>query len=240
MKRNRFPVNYEGCISIFCDPAALSPSFGAWREILEMDNVYGAFGIHPHNATYYTDQVEERILECLKHPKAVAWGECGLDYFKMNSKKEDQVAAFERQIQCAVAISKPIVIHSRSAAKETLEIMRKYLPPNHPAHYHCFGDDAETAKQLITTFENVFIGLTGSITFDNSSRLRNIVRDVIPLNRILLETDGPYLTPQGFQSRVNYSASIVDIAKTIANLKGVTSDEVFIAARENTKKCFSI
>jgi len=94
MKKHPFPSNYEGCISVFCDPAGLSPSFGMWNELLGIDGVYGAFGIHPHNASYYDDQVEGRIFECLKHPKAVAWGECGLDYFKMNSKKRRPTICF--------------------------------------------------------------------------------------------------------------------------------------------------
>lgn len=92
-----------------------------WRDLVEQNpKVYAAFGIHPHNAKYYNDSVEERLLECLKHQKAVAWGECGLDYAKNNSEPEVQRACFRRQLVLAVELKKPIVVHSRDAVNDTL------------------------------------------------------------------------------------------------------------------------
>jgi len=137
-------------------------------------------------------------------------------------------------------LHKPIVVHSRDAAEDTIAILRQNMPPDHPVHYHCFGDDGETAKTLLTSFPNLYIGLTGSITFENSRKVREVVRDIIPLERILLETDGPYLTPQGMHAHVNHPGSILFIAQTIADLKKVTIDEVLAKARENTQKCYSI
>lgn len=113
LQKNKISNKLEGVISVFCDPAALSPSFGTWQEQLQTDIIYGIFGIHPHNAKYYSDSVEEKIIECLKHPKAVAWGEMGLDFFKDISPREVQLTAFEKQLKKAVELSKPIVIHSR-------------------------------------------------------------------------------------------------------------------------------
>jgi len=237
----RYPANYEGCISIFCDPGALSPSFGLWQDLLNgPDNVYGAFGIHPHHANYYTDQVEERIKECLKHPRAVAWGECGLDFYKDISKREAQMEAFARQIQCAVSLKKPLVIHSRAAEEETLDLLRKHLPKEHPTHLHCFNDGVVYAKKILEEFSNVFFGITGVITFADSDRLRGIVRDILPLDRILLETDSPYLAPKDSYSKVNHSGNIPAIAKCIADLKAVSLDEVYTITRFNTNRCFSI
>jgi len=236
--RNNFPPNYEGCIAVYCDSAAFSPSLGTWQEQLAQDNIYGVFGMHPHNAKYYTDQVEERIVECLKHPKAVAWGETGLDYHVMNSDKEVQKQVFTRQVLRAVELGKPIVVHSRDSGDDTYEILKGFLPPEHSVHVHCFTDGADVARKLVAEFPNLFFGFTGVITFND--KLHRIIRDVVPLDRILLETDAPYLTPRGANTPVNHPGNIPFVAQTIANLKGTTIHKVFEAARENTKKCYGI
>jgi len=236
---NHFPPNYEGCIAIYCDSAAFSPSLATWQDHLALDNVYGVFGMHPHNAKYYNDQVEERIVECLQHPKAVAWGETGLDYKVMNSDKEIQKNIFARQIVRAVELNKPLVVHSRDAGDDTHAILKDLLPSSHPVHVHCFTDSPEVALKMIADFSNLFFGLTGVITYKDDS-IRSIVKDIIPLDRILLETDGPYLTPKGATSKINHPGNVPYVAQAIANLKGISIDEVFVAARENTKNCYGI
>merc|ERR1712228_419145 len=115
----KYPQNLEYVVNVFCDPAAFSPSFGTFSELLKNDWIYGAFGLHPHSAKYYTESVENRIIECLKHKKAIAWGEIGLDYAKMNSKKDDQIKAFKRQVLKAVELQLPIIVHSRLSEDDT-------------------------------------------------------------------------------------------------------------------------
>eukprot|EP01111_Echinosteliopsis_oligospora_P011274 TRINITY_DN3683_c0_g1_i1.p1 TRINITY_DN3683_c0_g1~~TRINITY_DN3683_c0_g1_i1.p1 ORF type:complete len:240 (-),score=59.56 TRINITY_DN3683_c0_g1_i1:158-877(-) len=161
----RFPANYEGVISVHCDPAAFSPSLCTWRDQLELPDVYGAFGIHPHNAKYYTDQLEERITEAILHPKAVGWGETGLDYHGMRSEKEVQKTIFARQILKAVEFDKALIVHSRDASEDTFLVLKEFLPVHHPVHIHCFSDGAEEAKRLMDNFTNLFIGFTGNITY---------------------------------------------------------------------------
>jgi TatD DNase family protein len=238
-RASHFPANYEGSIAIFCDSAAFSPSLGTWQEQLGEDNVYGVFGMHPHNAKYYTDQVEERITECLKHPKAVAWGETGLDYHVMNSDKDTQKQVFARQILRAVELNKPIVVHSRNAGDDTYAILKDLLPPTHPVHVHCFTDSPEVAVKMIADFPNLFFGFTGVITY-NDEALRGIVRDIVPIDRILLETDAPYLTPKGANSKVNHPGFIPLVAQAIATLKGIPIKEVYVVTRANTKRCYGI
>jgi len=233
------PANFGGMISIFCDPTALSPSFGTWRELLNHEKVWGAFGIHPHNAKYYNDSVEQRIEECLKHPKAVAWGECGLDFFKNISPKDAQEEAFIKQVVKAVEVGKPIVIHSRNAEKETYDILKKFAPKDWPMHVHCFNDSKEQAIKLLKDFSKLYIGVTGAITFHNAGALCDCIKSVVPLERILLETDAPYMAPSPIKG-ICHSGYIPLIAEKLANLKGVSISDVFLSARENTKQMYGV
>jgi len=116
--------------------------------------VYGAFGLHPHNAKYYDDNLEKRIEQCIVEagPKAVAWGETGLDYHYNHSTKEQQQIAFRRQILKAVELKKPLVIHSREAEDDTFQIMKDLLPADHPCHIHCFTDSKAQAERLLANF----------------------------------------------------------------------------------------
>jgi TatD DNase family protein len=111
---------------------SFSPSFGTWSELLSHATVWGAFGLHPHHAKYYTDDMELKIRECLKHPRAIAWGETGLDFFKNNSPREAQITAFSRQIIAAVELGKPLVVHSRDAARETIDTLGLLLSDSLP------------------------------------------------------------------------------------------------------------
>jgi len=224
----------DGLVSVFCDPAAFAPSLATWQEQLLVPTIYGIFGIHPHNAKYYNDGLEERIVECLKHPKAVAWGEIGLDFVKNVSPADVQINVFRRQAKKAAELGKPVVIHSRHAEKETLQILKECFPKDYKIHVHCFGESADHAKQLMTEFPNLFIGLTGSITFSNSDSLRFAVQS-IPIERILLETDGPYMAPAPLpKGTVAHPGHIPLIAQYIANVKQIDLDTLLLQVRKNT------
>jgi TatD DNase family protein len=239
-QKQPFPPNFEACVSVFCDPAAFS-SFGMWRELLEHKQVYGAFGIHPHNAKYYSDAIEEKIVECLKHPKAVAWGECGLDYHYKHSPRDVQRQVFARQLQIASLHEVPIVVHSRDAFQDTFDIMKEHMDQKACVHIHCFGDTAEQAQQYLDYFPNAYIGITGAVTFASADQLRDVVK-AVPLDRMVVETDGPYMPPAGAKPRVrnNHPGLIPYVVHQIAKVKGATTDDVLIAVREATKAMYGI
>eukprot|EP01124_Arcella_intermedia_P018346 TRINITY_DN25292_c0_g1_i1.p1 TRINITY_DN25292_c0_g1~~TRINITY_DN25292_c0_g1_i1.p1 ORF type:complete len:300 (-),score=73.44 TRINITY_DN25292_c0_g1_i1:45-878(-) len=237
LQKHKLPHNYEGCISIFCDPVAFS-SLGDWENLLQNKGVWGAFGCHPHNAKYYNESLKERIINCMSHPKAVAWGETGLDYHYNNSPPEVQRSAFIDQIQCAVAFNKPLIVHSRDAEKDTYDILKGYCPKDHLIHIHCFGDSRGQAEKLLKEFPNLYFGFTGAITYSNSN-LRNIIANVIPLERIVLETDAPYMTPRPAQG-VCHPGHIPIIAQEIAALKAVPLEKLYAVTRQNTKTLYNI
>jgi len=237
--KKHFPDNFAGCISIYCDPAALSPSLSTYGEQLANDQVFGAFGIHPHNAKYYNESVEQRICEALTHPKAVAWGECGLDFHYNHSEKDIQLQVFEKQLIKAKELMKPIIIHAREAETETYNLLKKTLPVDHRIHMHCFNDSPEFAKKILLEWPNMFIGITGVITYNNAKQLKEVVTNILPLDRLLLETDAPYMTPRPAQG-VCHPGHIPNIASAIAELKQTSLEIVLDNARKNTTKMYGI
>eukprot|EP01083_Nonionella_stella_P298062 1011974_1 len=231
------PANFQCCVAIFSDPASFSPSFASWPDHLKHSGIFGAFGMHPHNAQYYSDALEERIIECLQHEKAVALGEIGLDFQKNRSGKDIQKSVFRRQLRLAVACDKPVVIHSRRAEEDTVAMLKEELPKNHRIHIHCFNGSASYATQLMECFPNLFFGVTGCITFQNANELRRVVKDVIPIERLLLETDGPYMKPTHSthpRDRCSHPGHIPIIALSIAKLKTLSLDKVLQQTRQNT------
>lgn len=217
----------------------MSPSLGTYTDQLADPQVYGAFGIHPHSAKFYNDALEQRIVAALAHPKAVAWGECGLDYHYNHSPQQEQRQVFARQIRMAVSLKKPLIVHSREAEKDTLELLRTNMPLDWLVHIHSFNDSAEYLQQLLATFPRAFIGITGAITFEDARQLREIVAKFLPLDRLLLETDAPYMAPRPNKGP-SHPGHIPAIAQCIAQLKGVTVHEVMNAARKNTKTMYGI
>jgi len=238
LQKHRMPHNFEGCISNFCDAAAFS-SLGLWEDLLQNNQIWGAFGLHPHNAKYYTDVLVERIVKCLQHPRAVAWGEMGLDYHYNHSAQQQQKDVFISQAKKAVELKKPIVVHSREADNDTFAILKQNVPGDWAIHMHCFDGDTTQAIRLLKDFSNLYIGVTGVLTFTNAENLRSVVRDIIPLDRLLLETDGPYLTPKPYKG-VCHPGFIPCVASQVAKLKNVTLEETYTVIRDNTKKMYKI
>jgi len=236
----RYPPNFEYVINSFSDPASLSPSFNTYTDLLKDECIYASFGIHPHSAQHYDDKRENIIIELMKHPKTVAWGETGLDFFKNRSPREQQLIAFQRQLLQAVKCKKAVVVHSRSAPMETYNILKR-APKDWPIHLHCFHDSVDHAKKLLMDFSNLFIGVTGAITFSSAGDLRRVVAE-IPLDHLLLETDGPYMAPRQANAAkgVCHSGMIPFIAEEIAQLKGVHIDRVYQQTRANVKRVYGI
>lgn len=239
--RMKYPDNFEGCISSFCDPAAFS-SFGNWEELLKEDKVWGTFGIHPHNAKYYNDKLETAISTCLSHPKCVAYGEIGLDYSQHSpSDTGTQKSILRHQLQQAVMFHKPVVIHCRDAYDDLLEILTSSLPSDYQVHLHCYSGAQEVAKRFMDHFPNLYIGITANVTYPKLKNVHNTVA-ILPLNRLVLETDAPYMLPDNLPKSYRWSNSsmILNVAKEISIIKGTPLDEILESARANTKALYGI
>ncbi|KAF7249717.1 putative deoxyribonuclease TATDN2, partial [Varanus komodoensis] len=189
-----FPEEFQGCIADFCDPRNLNNFL--WEELLKEDMVWGAFGCHPHFARYYTDLHERNLLQAMRHPKAVAFGEIGLDYsYKCSTEVPKQQKVFERQLNLAVSLRKPLVIHCRDADDDLLQIMKKCVPKDYKIHRHCFTGRYGVIEPLLEYFPNLTVGFTALLTYPSANEARESVRK-IPLNRIVVETDAPYFLPR--------------------------------------------
>lgn len=236
-----FPDKFEGCVTTFCDPAAFS-SFGLWEDLISQNNVWGTFGCHPHNAQYYNETLEAKIIQCLEHPKAIALGEIGLDYSKRSeSKPEIQQEVLKKQASWAVTLGKPIVIHCRDAEDDVFKILQDTVPLDWKIHLHCYTGSSSFALKFLQTFKNLYIGITGVVTFAKANDARELAFD-IPLDRLLLETDAPYFVPVEVakDNKWSHPGMVIYVAKKIAEIKKISIDEVLEAARANTKVMYNI
>ncbi|XP_058960888.2 putative deoxyribonuclease TATDN2 [Pocillopora verrucosa] len=240
--RYPFPPNFEGCITTFCDPAAFS-SFGTWYDVLSEESVWGTFGCHPHNAKYYNDELEAKIIQCLDHPKAIALGEVGLDYSShCTSPPEVQKEVFTRQANWAVTLEKPLVVHCRDAETDTLEILKSCLPQDWRIHLHCYTGSSAFATRFFREFPNLFIGMTAVVTFAKATNIHELAFDV-PLEKLLLETDAPYFVPSQVADKHNKFSNpgmAIFTAQRIAEIKGVALEEVLETVRKNTARVYGI
>ena len=246
-KTQNYPKNFDGCITTFCDPAAFSSSFGMWSELLAEPNVWGTFGIHPHNAKYYYSsgvELEDKLLKCLEHPKCVAFGEIGLDYSEHSpSDSQTQRKIFEHQLQLALPFNKPLVLHCRDAEEELHHILSKHVPSEWFIHLHCFTGSPQTAKRFLDDFPNLYLGMCGNVTNQRQVNVRQVASDV-PLGRLLIETDAPYMTPYNLpkasRCRFSHPALAFYVAKEIARLKKADLVDVLSTVRENTTVVYGV
>ena len=198
------------------------------------DFVYAAVGYHPESVDNGTCFDERQMLKLIKENKVVAIGEIGLDYYWDTTFKEKQIEMFERQLQFAAAHSLPVIIHDREAHADTLQLIKKHKPKG---VLHCFSGSVEMAKEVVEL--GLYIGVGGVVTFKNSKKIVEVIKE-LPLERILLETDAPYLAPEPFRGKLNRSDYIEFVAKKIAEIKNVDYEQVLLQTTENTKKLFNI
>lgn len=198
------------------------------------DFVYAAVGYHPESVDNGTCFDERQMLKLIKEKKVVAIGEIGLDYYWDTTFKENQIEIFERQLLFAAAHSLPVIIHDREAHADTLQLIKKHKPKG---VLHCFSGSVEMAKEVVGL--GLYIGVGGVVTFKNSKKIVEVIKE-IPLERILLETDAPYLAPEPFRGKLNRSDYIEFVAKRIAEIKNVDYEQVLLQTTENTKKLFNI
>ena len=207
------------------------------KEVLEMlgkyNFMYGTLGIHPESVEEYTQEDLDFIEEHINDEKIVAIGEIGLDYYWVKDNKEKQKELFEAQLKLAEKLNKPVVIHSREATQDTIEILGKY---NVRGVIHSFSGSYETACIYIKM--GFLLGVNGVITFKNCN-LKDVISR-IDLSNIILETDSPYLTPVPFRGQKNDPTHVYDVAKFVADLKGVSVEELSKITNDNIKRVFDI
>ncbi len=202
------------------------------------DFVYAAVGVHPENV-YELDDSKLLWLRDKSHdPKAVAIGEIGLDYhYPDNPDRDTQIKWFRAQLRLALEEKLPVVIHSRDAAADTMEIMKEAASKGIVADIHCYSYSPEQALEYVKM--GFYIGVGGVVTFKNGKKLKQTV-DKIPLDRILLETDCPYMAPEPFRGSRNSSVYLPYVVKAIADIKGVTPQEVIDITEQNARKFYGI
>jgi len=200
------------------------------------DGLYATVGIHPHNASQFDQNVLDELRKLSEHPKVVAIGEIGLDYYRNLSRRKAQRKAFEAQLSLAEELELPVVIHDREAHKDILEILANFRRGTNCV-MHCFSGSKEMAEQCVES--GFYISFAGPVTFPNSSKLQAIARWV-DLNKILLETDSPWLAPQEMRGKRNEPAFLPFIARKIAELKKISLAELAEATTKSAKQLFQL
>ncbi len=200
-------------------------------------NIYAAVGVHPHDTKEWEKEWLEKIEELAKHPKVVAIGEIGLDYYYDFSPREIQIEALKAQLDLALKLNLPVIIHNREASDDIMEIFRSYKDTPLRAQFHCFAGSKNDAKELIQMGH--FISFAGNLTFKKSDNLREIAAS-IQIDNMLLETDSPFLTPEPFRGKRNEPAYIVHTAKKLAEVQDLSFDDITRTTSYSAYKLFGI
>ncbi|MBE6038530.1 MAG: TatD family deoxyribonuclease [Anaerofustis stercorihominis] len=203
------------------------------------DFFYAAVGMHPHDSKDYTDKFEELIKKLAKEEKVVAIGEIGLDFYYDNSPRDIQREIFIRQIHLADELDLPIIIHSRDASEETYKILKEHLKNPKGAVLHSFSQSTEMLKKYLALDKNIHFSISGPVTFKNARALTEMVPN-IPLERIFIETDCPYLTPVPFRGKRNNPTYVAYVADKLSELYGRTTEEIADITAENAMRFFGI
>lgn len=203
----------------------------------EYDYIFATTGVHPHSA----DQMSEEVLIGIDHfaenDKVVAIGETGLDYFYMNSEKEVQIDSFTEHIRLGKKHNLPIIIHVRNADQDMIEILTKESAADTPGVIHCFTGDYDTAKKYLDL--GFYISFSGIVTYKRSEELREAAKK-IPKDKILIETDSPYLAPVPHRGKPNEPSYVKHVAETISNVRGISFEEIAEITKANAEKLFRI
>lgn len=219
------------------------PHSGAFERAVDLaekyKEVYAAVGVHPHDAKLFDDAAEQRLLSLVqKSERVIAWGEIGLDYHYDHSPPEVQREIFTRQLRLARAQDLPVVIHSREADDDTIAILREELTEYARAGVlHCFGGSLAMAQAAIEL--GFFISFAGNLTFKKAEDLRDVARH-LPLDRLLIETDCPYLTPIPFRGKRNEPARVVETARCLGALHNKELEEIGRITSENFTRLFRV
>ncbi len=199
--------------------------------------VFGAAGVHPHEADTMDDDSLTKIAEFSKHPKIKAIGEIGLDYYYDSSPRDTQRFWFSQQVDLAVQLDLPIIIHDRDAHADTMDILRKHDVKKIGGVFHCYTGSAEMAKEVLGM--NLYIAFGGSLTFKKAQKPIEVAKSV-PIERIVIETDCPYLTPEPHRGKRNDSTYLKYVAEKLAEVKQMSVEDVIKITAENAKNVFRI
>ena len=217
-------VGHALCVSVTLDkfPEVLSLAE-------QFENFYASVGVHPDYEDIDEPTVKQ-LVALAQHPKVVAIGETGLDYFRLTGDLEWQRMRFRTHIRAAIQCAKPLIIHTRSAADDTLRIMQEEGAKQVGGVMHCFTESLEVALKAIEM--GFYISFSGIVTFKNATQLKAVAQ-AIPLDKMLVETDSPYLAPMPFRGKINQPSYVKYVAQEIANLRGISLDEVMQATTDN-------
>ena len=207
------------------------------RPCTRLSCIYAALGLHPHNAKTDDARIFDFIKESVRNDKVVALGEMGLDFFKNWSPQQDQIRCFHEQLAMARELKLPVIIHDRDAHAETVRILKEEQAGEVGGVIHCFSGDYQMAADCMDM--GFYISIPGTITFKNATVLHDVVKK-LPLDRILIETDAPFLTPHPFRGKRNEPAYVRYVAEKIAEIKELPLAEVARATTQNAKTLFSL
>ena len=212
-------------------------SFKTIKEILNRDEIiYGTFGIHPHEVKNNKISLDYILKEIVENKKIIGVGETGLDFHYNNSEKSEQIDSFNKHIQASLQLDIPLIVHSRNAEKEILEIFQNFKNKKLKILMHCFTGSKDFAKKLLN-FDTYF-SASGIITFKNSTELQETFK-FLPLEKLLIETDSPYLSPEPNRGKKNEPSFVIHTAKKLADIKNISSDDLIKKTTFNFENLFN-
>ena len=227
----------EQGVELIINPGCtLESSQGAVALAERFPHVYAAVGVHPSDCHTWSEQVQDSLRQLAKHPKVKAIGEVGLDYYwKDNAPADLQKEVFVKQMEIAQQTKLPVIVHNRDAHKDTLDIVRQFKDV--PGVYHCYAGSIEDAKVLVKM--DWMLSFTGVITFKNARKAIETAQTV-PLERIVIETDCPFMAPEPFRGKRNNPALVYRMAEKIAELRGISVEDAQRITTENGKRLYRI
>lgn len=233
----------DASVSTILNVGTGDPHSGVFERAVELANhyshVFTALGTHPHDAKLHDDAAEKRIRDLISgNPKVIAWGEIGLDFHYDNSPRDVQTKVFRSQLKAARELDLPVIIHTREAEAETIQILtEEWTGSRRPGIMHCFSGSLELAQRAIEL--GFLISFSGIVTFIKADDLKAVAKQV-PLERLLIETDCPFLTPIPYRGKRNEPSYVVEVARCLADLRGVELAEMAKITSGNFQRVFEI
>lgn len=235
-RHDLLPYLHENGVGYIVNPGQDVVTSEKARQMAEQyPFMYFAAGYHPHEAENMDESDLKKISDLLSHPKCVAVGEIGLDYFYDFSPRDVQKSVFTQHLELARSTGKPAIIHNRESTEDCMNILRAF--PDVHGVVHCFSGSWETAKELLDM--GWYISFTGAVTFKNARRAVEVA-EKMPLERLMIETDSPYMAPEPFRGKRCDSSLLAYTARRIAELRGISEDEIISVTTENARKFFGV
>ncbi len=226
----------DALIQVACEEA----DFAYAKKLSDMfPQVYAAYGVHPIHADSYSEDAEQRLLELWNEPKTAGIGEIGLDYHYEGASRERQKEVFARQLEIGKPFRKTFVLHLREAEADSLDVLRNASLDGATLHVHSCTASADFVENVLALSASVYVGFTGILTFRNAASVREAAARV-PLERLLLETDAPYLAPVPLRGKPSHAGMIPLIGEVLARVKGVPFETLMDTVRKNTRDCYGI